>query len=189
LASATAFNFDVTFNGTTASVDLGSDPVAGTSLVPGDSFFLDIHTANDDFWEVTGPTNLGIYASFFVQDSGTRTGNVVTTFLLNGIQVAQDVDLALQQQFVHMGAQVFNLPMGLQFDQVQVSYSFLSTTSTFTTIQPSADSVNLSPFFPHSSVSYVQNSTEVPDPATTSPVVTAFAISRLRAYRRRKSSN
>lgn len=183
-AYATAFDFDVTFDGTSATVDGSSDLIAGASLVPSDSFSLDIHTASNDFWLVNSNVNLGIYASFFVLDSGTRTGDVTTTFLNNGIQVAQDIDLGLNQSSVHFGAQTFNLTAGLVFDQVVVDYDFLATTSTFTTIQNSAEVVSFSSFFRNGSIDYVLGETSVPEPSTLA--LFAMGIIGLGALRRRK---
>lgn len=162
---ATAFDFDVTFDGVNATVDGSSDPIAGTSLVPGDGFNLDIHAASSDYFYVTSNILLTIYASFHVSDGGLRTGDATTTFFLDGVQVAQDIDLGQVQSSVHIGAQVVNLTAGMQFDQVVVEYDFLGTTSSYTTIQPHPDVINWSGrFFRDSRIAYVQGN--VPEPAT-----------------------
>lgn len=155
-AQAVVFDFDITFDGLSATQDASSDPITGTTLVPGtDGFNLDIHASDGFAWEVTAPTSLGIYAGFFVQDGGSRTANVTTTFFSNGVQVAQDVDIGTVQTAVHLGAQSFNLAAGLVFDQVVVDYTFLASTSTFTTIQPQPDIVAFTPFFRVSTIQFV----------------------------------
>jgi hypothetical protein len=163
-SQADIFNFSITYDGTVATVDGGSDPIMGTNLVPGDSFILDIHTQGTDFWSVSADTNLGIYASFFVLDSGTRTGNVTTTFFMNGVQVAQDIDAATAQTSVHFGADSFTLTSGLTFDQVVVNYDFISTTSTMSTIQN--DGLNWSPFYNEATVVY----SAIPEPVGASTI-------------------
>ena len=183
-AQATIFDFDITFDGINATVDASSDPVAGTTLVPGsDGFNLDIHTAGNDFWNVVTSTNLGVYAGFYVEENGARTGNVTTTFFLNGAQVAQDIDLGLVQANVHMGAEIFNLAVGTIFDQVVVDYTFLASTSSFTTIQNSPDIIEFFPFFRDSNIDYV---TGVPEPSTLALMVFGFAGIGYKRYRSKK---
>ena len=164
-AWATPFNFDITFNGTTATMDLSSDPIAGTGLVPGDTFALDIHADVNDYWQVNTSFQKFLYATLFVQDGGIRTGNITTTLFLDGVQVAQQVQLGESQQFIHIGGQTFNFVAGTQFDQLVVDYTFLATTSTFTTLQAAADGVAFFPFFRDSNISYVQGAS-VPEPST-----------------------
>jgi hypothetical protein len=167
-AHAAAFNFDVTFNGTSATVDGTSDPVAGTSLSPGDTFNLDIHAAANDHWSVTSNVSGSIDSSFFVQDSGNRVGNATTTLYLDGVQVAQNILNGLIQASVHIGGQQFNFTAGTLFDQLVVDYSFLSTTSTFTTIQAAANVIEFSPFFRNENIAYVAGPVvnSVPEPTT-----------------------
>ena len=167
-AQALVFNFDVTFDGVSATVDAGSDPVAGTTLIPGtDGFILDIHAAGNDFWSVNpGGVGLSIYAGLSVSDSGMRTSNVTTSFLLDGVVQTQDVDLGTTQSFVHMGGQQFNLTGGTLFDQVIVDLTFLSSTSTFTTIQSSPDVIAFTTFFRDPNITYNQGDVDVPAPAT-----------------------
>ncbi len=134
-SSATVFEFDITYNGVSQSLDAGSDPMTGTVLTPGDGFVLDLHTAGGgDYWEVLDGNWSFIYASLRVLPQGIRTGNSTATFLLDGVSVAQDIDPGLNQQSVHIGAQVTTLLPGLMFDQLVVDYALLSDTASSATI-------------------------------------------------------
>ncbi len=50
--------------------------------------------------------------------AATRTGNVATTFFLNGIQLAQDIDVNVAQASAQVSGQSFNLCASTLFDQV-----------------------------------------------------------------------
>ncbi|GAA0858096.1 hypothetical protein [Aliiglaciecola litoralis] len=111
--AAAIYNFDITYDGTSASIDAGSDPIAGTTLVAGDSYVLDIHAAGNDYWNVTNTFNTGIYASFLIFDSGNRVSDVTTNFFLDNVLVDQDIDMSLNQGSVHIGAQGHIFTAGL----------------------------------------------------------------------------
>ena len=134
-ASAAVFNFSITYDGTSQSVDAGSDPTAGTMLTPGDSFTIDFHTDGDDYFNVLNSFNEGIVGSFLVDDGGGRTSNITTTLYLDGVQVGQNIQNGYTQSSVHIGGQGFSFMSGVQFDQMVVTLDFLSTAATMTEIQ------------------------------------------------------
>lgn len=176
------YNFDVTFNGVSPSVDASSDPISGTNLLVGDSFNLDIHAAGNDFWKVTGNISSFLEATFVISQGAVRTGNAITTFYLDGVQVNQINELGITEQSVHMGNQIFNVASGLQFDQLVVDFQLLgSTNPSGNTIASSPDIIAFSPFFRDSNISYVHS---VPEP--TSLTLFAFGGLGVVALRRRQ---
>ena len=121
---AAVYNFSVTYDGTGQSLDPGSDPMTGTSLSVGDGFLLDLHTAGNDYWEILNSSALSsIYASLLVSDNGTRTGDVETSFYLDGTLISQDIDNNISQSYIHIGAQTHTLDVGTMFDQIVIDYT------------------------------------------------------------------
>jgi hypothetical protein len=136
-ASAAVYDFQITYNGSTQTVDAGSSPILGTNLLPGDHFLLNIHAAGNDFWESQTPAkwSFGIFASFSVSSAGVRVGDVTTSLLFDHMLVAQQTELSQAQSSVHIG--VNNSPgltPGLRFDEIVVDYDFLSSTASATEI-------------------------------------------------------
>jgi PEP-CTERM motif len=188
-AHATAFDFRIDFDGTTATQGAGSDPIVGTSLVPGDSFTLNIRAAGSDFWRVNS-TALGIFpATFSLLESALRTSNITTTLFLDGVQVQQEVALGTVQQLVHIGGQTFNFVSGTEFDQLTVELDFLSISgsSANSTIRSSPDLVFFQQFFRQSYVDYIGGG----GPAIAEPASLALlgaGLLGLAALRRRRAA-
>ena len=168
-ANADVFNFDMLFDGTTVSLNAGSDNPVGTSLIAGDSFNLQLSAANDDFWRVdTSLNNQFVPLTFFVLDAGSRTGNVNTGFFLDGTEVFRINEGNVGQSSVHIGANNWTLNSGLEFDTVIMDYTLVSSTSS-TTIQSRPNyfdgfGLSDSPFFDSDNITYEAGS--VPEPAT-----------------------
>lgn len=133
-ANAAVFNFSITYDGTSVSIDGGSDTPAGTVLVDGDSFNLDLHAAGSDSWTLNADYNEFVPLSFSVAEGADREANITTDFLLDGIVQFTIVDNNVIQSAVHVGAQSWNLTSGLVFDQVLMSWNLVSGTSATTTI-------------------------------------------------------
>jgi hypothetical protein len=130
---AALLNYSVTYDGTNQVLDEGSDPMAGTSLSYGDSYLLDLHAKSDGYWKVKdGNWSFSIYASPQFIDAGARTGNVTSTFFMDGTQVALDNDIGISQSLSHAGGQGISLSSGLLFDQIIVDYTLISSTSNTT---------------------------------------------------------
>jgi hypothetical protein len=181
-----SYDFLVTFDGATATLDPGSDPVDGTSLVPGDIFRIDVHTVGNDYWQVISSYNAVLFATFGTTTSQTRVADITTTLFLDGVQVAQTVDLAEIQQFVHIGGQVFSFTTGLIFDQLTVDLELLSIDGGITTLDTSSgpDILSFFPFFRDSQIAYVNGPTAVPEPSTLA--MFGAGLAGLLVYRRRR---
>jgi hypothetical protein len=183
--AATFYNFDITYNGTSTSVDGTSDPVAGTNLLVGDHFTLDIHAATTGYWSVNTSFNTSIFASFALTTNATRTGNVTTTLFLDGSQILQDVDLNLSQSAIHMGSQGLFLPTGTLFDQVIVDYTFVSISGGVNSIiQNNPLQPAFNQLYNDSRINYVQGAQGVPDTGATLALL-GFALSGLVGLRLR----
>ena len=160
-ANATLFNFDITFDGISATDDMTSDTIVGASLAPGDVFNLDVHALGKDFWTVNTTTNEFVSVTFVV-NSGTRIADITTTLFLDGVQVDQVIENGTSQANVHIGTQSFLWIAGTVFDQVVVDWSFLSQPVGVSTIIADRPQVlGFSPFFDQSYVTYT-----VPEPST-----------------------
>jgi hypothetical protein len=185
IANATSYNFDVTFDGSNATVDGSSDAIAGTNLVPGDFFSLDIHAAGNDYWFVNTTTSTSFNIVLEV-DSGARIANVTTTLFLDGAQVSQDIELNVGQSSVHVGNQDFDFISGTMFDQVVVDWTFLSQTSGVSTvIQDNTDILRPGAFFRQPYVTYVESSV-VPLPASFPLFASGLGALGLLGWRRKR---
>jgi hypothetical protein len=181
---ATSYDFDVTYNGTSASADVGSDPLVGTVLAVGDSFRLDIHAADTDFWSVNTAGLQFLDATFQVQEGAVRTGNIKTTLFLDGAQVDQGIQNNIGQAFVHIGNQTFNWQNPTLFDQVVVEYDFLSiSTPTTTTLI----GIGFQPFYQSSYITYNEGAAPVPDAGSTATLL-GLSVACIAYARREKRS-
>jgi hypothetical protein len=175
-SNATNFNYNLTFDGPDISGDAGAATPAGSVLSDGDNFNLNIHASGSDYWRVDNDfSNVFIPLSFHVDPPGIRTGNVVSKFWQDGIQVEQIDETDVSQQILHLGANIWTLSTGLEFDTITMSYELLTSTTEppnptgiDTTIRNTTDILLNFPnstsnlFFRHDSISYVS---AVPVPA------------------------
>lgn len=123
-ANAATYNFVMTFDGTSATLDAGSDTPAGTLLAIGDSFSLNIHTPAGYLWEVnTDLIEVFILAALPVEEAGTRFGTIGTNLYLGGAMVFSTAASDVEQMSYHVGTQLTTLTAGLQFDSFQVEYT------------------------------------------------------------------
>lgn len=126
VSGQTSHSFDITFDGTDPSVDSGSTNPVGVSLAPGDSFELDLHASPGKFWRVDAAYSQSFPLSFIVNPPADRFGDIETLFLLDGVEVENITKMNTLQSEVHIGAQEWMLPVGLEFDTVLMTYDLLS---------------------------------------------------------------
>jgi len=163
-ANAAIFSFSATVDSTaTISEDSGFDPIVGTMLTPGDSFTLDIHADGDDFWRVNANSNNILAAILRILESGARFSDITTTLFLDGVQVAQEIQLNVEQANVHMGNQTFNFLAGVEFDQLVVSLDFLSTAAISTTTNGFLVFDDFA-FWLDSDIEYIEGVSDIPLP-------------------------
>jgi len=165
-AHAVAFNFEITFDGTNATIDPTSDPIVGASLEAGDSFTLDIHASGDDFWRFDTETLTSLPAAFTVIDAGVRRHDYTITTFLDGAIVDQTIALTSQQASLALGGSLFTFSAG-RFDRFVQEYQLIEVNfATSTIIQPEPDFFRDTPFFRDSRITYVSTSTAVPEPSS-----------------------
>lgn len=160
------YDFQVTYNGTAATRDAGSDPILGTNLVPGDIFKLDIHATPNDYWQANTSFTGTLFATLAVNAvfGGTRVSNITTTLFLDGAQVARGTLFGEAQLYSHIGGQTFDFLAGQKFDRLVVDLEFLSLDVAATPIV--WDLPFFSPFYADSRIDYVRQPVAVPEPAT-----------------------
>jgi hypothetical protein len=125
-AGQTNHVFEITFDGTDPAVDAGSVDPAGINLLPGDSFEVNLHASPGNFWRVESPYTQSFPMSFIVSPSAIRTADIEALFMLDGVQMESIVNSNQSQQEVHIGAERWTLPVGLEFDTVLLNYALLS---------------------------------------------------------------
>lgn len=193
-AHATTYNFNMMYDGTALSLNPGSDTPGGTVLFAGDTFNVNLHALGADYWHVNTDYNVFVPLSFSVSEGASREADVTTTFLLNGVTVDSTIETNIGQNFVHVGAQNFNLATGFDFDQVALIWTLLSvSTNGPSTINPEpahftsfgqADAA----FINSPKIDYIHvNVSAVPLPAALPLFATALAGFAGAARRRRKS--
>src|SRR5215213_6779848 len=130
-AHATAYNFDVLYNGGgAASLAGGSDDPTTTSLVAGDTFVYSLTAQNGGEWTVFNGGSIFPFFAFLMSEGGTRVLDFTLDLNNNGSTVFSDSEAGATNQFGHLGTNTIALPTGLKFDQIVLSASLTSTDAT-----------------------------------------------------------
>ena len=188
-AQATTLNYNMLYDGTTVSLAPGSDVPAGSVFFAGDSFNLNVKAVGTDFWHVNTNYNVFVPLSFLVDEFASRTVDISTNFLNDGVIAYNITDTALDQSFIHIGSQFWNFAAGLDFDEIAMNWTLLAiNTGGPSTIHSDPGffngfGQNDAPFVKSDKITYGVSS--VPLPAALPLFVTALAGAAA-ASRRRK---
>lgn len=125
-AQATTLNYNMLYDGTTISLVPGSDVPAGSVFFAGDSFNLNVKAVGTDFWHVNTNYNVFVPLSFLVDEFASRTVDVSTNFLNDGIIAYNIADAAIDQSFIHIGSRFWSFAAGLDFDEIAMSWTLLA---------------------------------------------------------------
>jgi hypothetical protein len=190
-AQATTYHFNMTYDGTAMSLNPGSADPGITVLQPGDSFMVNLHALGSDYWHVNTDYNVFVPLSFSVYEGASRLAEIATNFLNNGVVLNSTFETNIGQNFVHVGAQNFDLPVGFDFDQVVLTWTMLSiSTNGPSTLNNDPGFFNGfgqtdAPFVDSPKISYIHVSA-IPLPAALPLLATALAGAFGAASRRRK---
>lgn len=128
-AWAAAYSFDLTYDGTSATVNAGSQDPVGTNLAAGDSFNYALGAAGTDYWQVNTSRSYFPFLAFTTHDSGTRTANFDLRLLLDGVLQFSLSELGISNSYAHIGTNSVSLGAGLRFDAVELDYQLLGSDS------------------------------------------------------------
>lgn len=133
-AWATAYDFNVLYAGNNQAILApGSDHPVGTSLVAGDSFEYRLIAQGPGEWTVLTDSEIFPFFALGVEESAERTADWTLTLLNNGAAVYSATTSADWNAFIHLGTNDLALPTGLVFDEIDLNYTLLSSTSTYST--------------------------------------------------------
>ena len=121
------FVFDIEYFGNDATqLAPGSDEPTGLLVSPGDSFQWTIAPVDDRYWLVESGGSFFPLMAFNVNPSGSRTGDFDLILRNNGADVFNLMEVDVENQEVHLGTNTVELPIGLEFDEMFLDYSFTS---------------------------------------------------------------
>jgi hypothetical protein len=132
--AAVIYDFDVTHNGVSTSLDAGSDNPIGTNLAVGDIFNYNVGADVNDFWQVDAGDSFFPFLAFTSSDSATRTADITLSLLLDGVQQFTTSTVGLEHLYVHIGTNSITLATGLQFDEMILDYKLTASDSMANTI-------------------------------------------------------
>lgn len=128
--AAVIYDFDVTYDGTSTTLDAGSDNPIGTELFGGDRFNYNVGAASNDFWKVDTGGNFFPFLAFL--GSSSNNFNFDLSLLLGGAQQFSTSGSDLNQCCAHIGTNAVFLPTGLEFDEMILDYELIATLGSVT---------------------------------------------------------
>lgn len=132
-ALSNSFDFDVTWDGSSFSVDAGSDNPIGASIAVNDDFNYNLHAAGDDFWKVDLTNDYFPFLAFTTQEAAERTGDMSLSLYLDGaLQIPTITQNNIFNALVHLGTNSISLNSGLMFDEIVLTYTLLDSVEEIT---------------------------------------------------------
>jgi hypothetical protein len=129
-AAQASYTFKVDYQNGSVFPATDSDPMIGTTLMPGDQFTWTLNNLGSGFWQRTA-TTLGYFelAAFRVSEIASRVGDLTLTLLLDGVEVFTHYAPSTINSFVHVGANAFIFADGYRWDEVRLHYVLHSSTN------------------------------------------------------------
>lgn len=126
LAAQTSYNFEVLHDNGVLSLAPGSDPMIGTTLMPGDDFTWRLTNTGTGFWETLETDLYGPFAAFGVSEVGVRHGTFQLTMFLDNAFALGLGNGGSTTHFGHLGANQVFIPAGMRWDEMVFVYTLES---------------------------------------------------------------
>jgi hypothetical protein len=123
LAAQTSYNFNVVHDNGVLSLAPGSDPMIGTTLMPGDDFTWRLTTNGPGFWEASQTDTYAPFAAFGVSEVGVRHGTFQLTMFLDNAFALGLGNGGSTTHFGHIGANQVFIPAGMRWDEMVFVYT------------------------------------------------------------------
>jgi hypothetical protein len=190
---AASYSFDVLYTGGgNATLAPGSDNPIGVDLLPSDSFTWDIKAQSGGPWTVVTGGSFFLLMAFGVDEQGARFGDFTLTLSNNGVGVFSDTETNVETRFFHVGTNSITLSTGLVFEEMNLVYTLVSSSTTDTNGDPTGNPTDttidgLLPIFGAPEQAFGPNIVygAVPEPKSLA-LLTVGACAAVAAVRRRR---